>query len=572
MTIASSLSRGARPPELIAWDAPAVPSEWLVALRTALHGIEPPRPPIQRVLKINRYRTTLLVDGYGDVGPVVAKVWHDPRRAARLTRIGRHPMSREMEAARELAPSGTAGAPVCLGSGRSRSVVPVWGIVLWRYVPGHDLSEPNSPLKDPAFGVPMLADFIEALARDGWHYGDLHAGNLRWNSDEQRLYIVDLASLRRRGGWSTRVWQRHAAQALGSVAEMWPSSAQREFLTRVATAALPGRDPAGFISSVQARTHAARARRIASRVKRCLKESSDFTFDSATALWIRRNETGTVPAESIKQALALRADAARDPSRLVIKNDRKTTVVRIPATKLSPPRVVKFFRPGSLAKQFAMNIGLRIGNGRHACIGARMLEVVGVPAARAIAYAAGSHEETIVFEDLAAAGGGELDRIWSRREDDGLPPEPTDLGEASRLLDLLASTPFWHKDLKTCNWWRRANGSLGLLDTDAVWWRRGALRRRLRRVLLSLHRSAPPTLSGFRRVRFALEVTRRVLGEDALPWVRAIFREESERGLHYICDDGDRRHPGQQIPWWAPPRDAAQLVASGPSSAASPNG
>ncbi len=389
---------------------------------------------------------------------------------------------------------------------RRRRGLPREGFLVSREIPGAvDLRQllevwlPAIEKEQPGFGrevIEELAKLTARLADGGFEHRDYHRGNLLIRLDApagQRLYVLDLHRIRR-----GRVGRRAMARMLAALAG---SSLRPPLLNEYAYAFLSavlrdwqgGRAPSRE-ETMRLRDDASRKqrklwrRRMKSRTRRCLVESTMFTRERADGYVIHRRRDFPVDAALRAIDAHRSAIAGDDGAGHVFRKGRRTEVTVCPCDSVPPFDVsrpagpeevkpgevcVKAFRRDSVWGRLKDLLRPR-SRARSAWVAARGFAVRGVPAARPLALLESRSKlsgrpDYLITEALENDGDlGEL--ALSGRLPTG--KKRRALGRAiAELLDALEERGVYHPDTKPTNFLvRETDGEfkLWLVDLDRV--------------------------------------------------------------------------------------------------------
>jgi len=402
-----------------------------------------------------------------------------------------------------------AGIPTCdvlAIAVRRRRGLPREGFLVSREIPDAvDLKQllevrlPAVEKEQPGFRqevIEELAKLTACLADGGFEHRDYHRGNLLVRPDApagERLYVLDLHRIRRGQVGRRGMVRMLAALAGSSLRPPLLHEYYYAFLNAVLRNGQGGPGPSRE-ETMRLRDDASRKqrqlwrRRMGSRTRRCLVESTMFTWEKAGGFVIHRRRDFAVDAalgavEAHWSAIAGDGGAGR-----VFRKGRRTEVTVCPCEAVPPLDVsrpagpeevkpgevcVKAFRRDSVWGRLKDLLRPR-GRARSAWVAAEGFAVRGVPAARPLALLESRSKlsgrpDYLITEALANDGdlgelalGGRLPTGKRRRA----------LGRAiAELLNALEERGVYHPDTKPTNFLvRETDGEfhLRLVDLDRV--------------------------------------------------------------------------------------------------------
>jgi len=327
--------------------------------------------------------------------------------------------------------------------------------------------------------VEPLADMTARLLDAGFFHRDFHAGNILVDADDG-LHVVDLHSVRRR-----TTAPRHALAMLA----MLDNSTRAVGVTAVERAAFlrafleRWRGGPGATALTQWTTLATEARarlhrrHMASRTRRCLKRSTEFTPDRAGVLRIHRRRDFPLDAALAavrEHGLVMKAgtDAGTDSGTDAVLRDGRRTQVTLCDTDAVPTGrvcVKAYIRPTLLAQ--AKDALRWRGRARAAWIASRGCHVRGVAVARPLALLESRFgpAEYLITEAVPCAG--DLHHVALAGIPAGAPRRA--LGRAvAKLLGRLADESVRHPDTKPTNLlvqeWSGDEVRIVIVDLDRV--------------------------------------------------------------------------------------------------------
>jgi len=402
-----------------------------------------------------------------------------------------------------------AGIPTCdvlAVAVRRRWGLPREGFLVSREIPGAvDLKQllevrlPDIEKERLGFGrevIDELAKLTARLADGGFEHRDYHRGNILVRPDApagERLCVLDLHRIRRGPVGRPGMVRMLAALAGSSLRPPLPHEYSYAFLSAVLRNWQGGPAPSPkettfLLYHVRRRQRKLRRRRMKSRTRRCLVESTMFTRDRAGDFVIHRRRDFPVDAALRAIEAHRSAIAGDDGAGRVCRKGRRTEVTVCPCEAVPPLDVsrpagpeevkrgeicVKAFRRDSVWAGLKDLLRPR-GRARSAWIAAQGFAVRGVPAARPLALLESRSKLTgrpdyLITEALENDGDlGELALSGHLPTGEGRRA----LGRAiAELLNALEEKGAYHPDTKPTNFLvRETDGEfhLWLVDLDRV--------------------------------------------------------------------------------------------------------
>ena len=398
-----------------------------------------------------------------------------------------------------------------------------------------------------AFDTPeqlRAPSIIEHLARHtktfhdgGLYHRDFHAGNLLWENDS--LLLTDLHSASILGTLSLRKRLWNLTHLFHSAREAWGEKEQREFLDVYFGGEAPAlRRNTEFLQRIHRGMDRLQKRQWRSRTKRCLKNSTEFSFEKEGNLTVFR-----------------RRDFSLDELRAVVEGHRSLVREKPEGlTKHSPKVIVSLTQRGG--KKFAVKHFcypclwdrlkdlLRRSKGRKAWIGGNGLKARGISSVQPLALVETGHwlgpkESFFLMETLE--GSQELDRYVLQGFGDFRRKRIFIRAFAGWLADLYNKN-IYHKDMKTCNFLvveKQRSWDFHLLDLEDVRFGQRMTERKLFKNFFQLNTSTPRLISRTDRLRFAKECLGRIPDiKNAKRLLRQVAQGSQGRDVVYVSPHG----------------------------------
>ena len=381
-------------------------------------------------------------------------------------------MDVEWRMSRALQAAGIATCDVLAVGVRRIVGVPREGFIVVRELPGTTSLREwlAAHPEERASMIEPLADVTARLLDAGFYHCDYHAGNILVDADGG-LHVVDLHSVRRR-----RVSRRHALAMLAmldnSTRAAGVTCAERvEFLRAFLERWRSGPGVQGlaqwttWAADARARLH---RRHMASRTRRCLKRSTEFTPDRAGVLRIHRRRD--FPADAALAVVREHGEVMKAGTDDGLRDGRRTQVslCRTDAVPTGRVCVKAYIRP-TFAAQVKDVLRLR-GRARAAWIASRGCHVRGVAVARSLALLESRFGPADYLITEAVPCAGDLDAVACA----GIPPgvQRRELAQAiAQMLGSLADERVRHPDTKPTNLlvqWSGDEARMVIVDLDRV--------------------------------------------------------------------------------------------------------
>lgn len=471
------------------------------------------------VAKSNRVRTVFRVPDAD--GAVFVKRYHVAGLFEKVKYVlfSSRP-SREWRAARGLRAAGLP-VPVALFAGEKRRFgVLKDGLFALEEVPDAEDLVPYVRARLPTSRDrrPLLRDVARLVRRmhdAGYSHGDLHSGNLlvTGKREEPRVYLIDLHTVRRhRKGIGRRLRRTNVARLLHSLTTV-TTMADRLRMIRAYEGDAPVLGSERQVRAlVERRILSLERRRVRSRTRRCLMNSSVFVRERFGPFRVFRRREVSLPG--LLLAIGDHRHAMLTGSRAVLKDAARSAISRqvLPGAPGTGRVVVKETRirgPGDVVKN-----AFRQTRGRSSWVNGNGLLVRHVDAARPLALVERGRwpfirESFLFMEDLC--GLTRLDLFVLKRYagtlSDARRKEKVDLVRAfGRFLGSLHRDGIYHGDLKAVNVFvSSAEGDdprFFLVDYDRVRFLRSVARRRRVKNLAQVAASVAVLITRTDRLRF----------------------------------------------------------------------
>lgn len=404
-------------------------------------------------------------------------------------------------------------------------------------------------LKDAPSGViQRFAQTVRAIHDGGIYHLDLHAGNLLW--DGERFLLIDLHRARILKGLSQEQKLQNMAQLFHSLRSFW-GERERTFFLR----SYLGDDPIiteereKALARVSLLMDRLQKRQWASRTKRCLKESTEFTVFKVGE--IRGYHRRELSAEALESLLERHQQFVRARTRELVKDAAEVSVTLF---EDSGRRVaIKAFREPHALDRFKNRF--RMHKGFRAWVAGNGLKVRGFPCPKTLAYVEkkgclGHREAFLIME--APDRGLEMDRylcvkVFDRHERRGF------IQAFARWLSDLHLKGVYHRDMKACNLlveeeeggrWRFLPLDLEDIDLDTR-----IDEAKVFRNFLQLNTSVPGSVTWRNRLRFFRQYSRmNPVIRDRKDFLRRLDEASRRRGIVYVSPEGvvEERFPSSR--------------------------
>jgi tRNA A-37 threonylcarbamoyl transferase component Bud32 len=385
--------------------------------------------------------------------------------------------------------------------------------------------------------VRALAETVKNFHDAGLTHNDLHIGNFLWVNGA--LFLTDLhsASIHKAISLKRRLW--NITHLFHSLRSFWWEKEQRAFLEIYfgkEVGPLQKMEP--FLQHIHHGMDRLQRRQWRSRTKRCLKNSTEFSFEKEGDLTFFR-----------------RKGFLLDELKTIVEGHRSLIREKPDGlTKHSPRVIVSLTQRGDkklAVKHFCypclwdrLKDLLRRSKGRKAWIGGNGLKARGISSVLPLALVEanqwlGPKESFFLMETLE--GSQELDRYVLQGLGDFRRKRIFIRAFAGWLADLY-NKKIYHKDMKTCNFLVHETQKFWdfhLLDLEDVRFGQRVTERKLFKNFLQLNTSTPRIISRTDRLRFAKECLGRIPDiKNAKRLLRRVAQESLGRDVVYVSPHG----------------------------------
>jgi tRNA A-37 threonylcarbamoyl transferase component Bud32 len=395
--------------------------------------------------------------------------------------------------------------------------------------------------------VPLepLARTVLQIHGAGLFHRDFHAGNFLRQGET--LFLIDLhrARMMKKLSWGKRLWT--LSQLLYSLHALLDGEDREAFVGHYLEAGhynLEAREE--VLQGIAFLEGVLQQRQWKSRTKRCLRESTEFTFcrEEGDGIFRRRD----FPCEAVQAAVDRHLGIVAAKGSGLLKEDRATCVSLFnEGERLLAVKQYRSARPSDGIRTL-----LGRGKARRAWVAGNGLRPRGEAGPGLLALVERrtgltGAEGFLVME--AMEGGLELDRFLFRIAGDGARRRGLcrDLGA---WLARLHGKGLYHRDLKTCNIFVADRDDLPafrLLDLEDVRLDQVVDAKKVAVNLLQLHASTPGWLSRTDRLRFLKAyLAGSPLHFNRHKLIRWVLEKTRERGVVYVAPSGVVRERGSE--------------------------
>jgi len=417
---------------------------------------------------------------------------------------------------------------------------------------GEKLAEKKKLLND-------LAGFVRNIHEKGFFHNDLHTGNIliKFNNDyfspakDYTLYLMDLHHVKILKQLSKRKRLHNLAQLFNSLSSMLTKSDKLGFVKSYGINALDDiKNEQELTSQIESQSSRIRNVHYRSRLKRCMKESSNFSRKKINdmKMFLRKGYDTNSFLELIGKHHNALANNDKD---VILKRDFKTALTRFPFKNGEIRSVV--------VKQYKTTCGLNLiknifrnSAGRKSWIAGNGLSVYGFNSARPLALiekkVMGIVEDSyLIMED--AIHSLEMDRyILKNFHNQPLPGESkrkrTFINDFAKTIAIMHNRNVFHSDLKTCNIMVKEKDDKSFdfifLDFDKVAFNEElSIRKRIKN-LTQINLSTPGCITITDRFRFLREYLKQCnMADEKKTMLREIINISKTEKILYVSFKGD---------------------------------
>ncbi|KKM97042.1 hypothetical protein LCGC14_1172060 [marine sediment metagenome] len=403
-----------------------------------------------------------------------------------------------------------------------------------------------------------LAGFIRKIHEKGFFHKDLHAGNIliKFNNDyfspvkDYSFYLMDLHRVKILKGLSSRKRLHNLAQIFNSLSSILTKSDRLSFVKSYGINALSNiKNEQELVGQIESQSSRIRNIHYRSRLKRCMKESSNFSRTKLNDMRIffrKGYDTNSCPELIGKHHNAL----ANNDKDVILKRDSKTALTRFPFKNDGISNVV--------VKQYKTSCGLcliknifRNSAGRKAWIAGNGLSVYGFNSARPLALIEKKMlgivtDSYLIMED--ATHSLEMDRyilknFHGKSSPGELKRKRTFISDFAKTIAKMHSQNIFHSDLKTCNIMVKEEGKsfdFIFLDFDKVTFNEDINIQKRIKNLTQINLSTPGCITFTDRFRFLREYLKPCDMEDEKKDIlREIINISKTEKILYVSFKGD---------------------------------
>jgi tRNA A-37 threonylcarbamoyl transferase component Bud32 len=438
-----------------------------------------------------------------------------------------------------------------------------------------------------------LAGFIRNIHEKGFFHSDLHAGNIliKFNNDyfspvkDYSFYLMDLHRVKILKGLSSRKRLHNLAQIFNSLSSILTKSDRLSFVKSYGINALsnirnervqyqvtdhPVSPPSQggekgevtksngmlldieqlLVEKIESQSSRIRNIHYRSRLKRCMKESSNFSRTKLNDMRIffrKGYDTNSFPELIEKHHNAL----ANNDKDVILKRDSKTALTRFPFKDDVISNIV--------VKQYKTSCGLcliknifRNSAGRKAWVAGNGLSVYGFNSARPLALIEKNilgivTDSYLIMED--ATHSLEMDRyilknFHGKSSPGELERKRTFISDFAKTIAKMHSQNIFHSDLKTCNIMVKEEASKSFdfifLDFDKVTFNEDINIQKRINNLTQINLSTPGCITFTDRFRFLREYLKPCDMEDEKKDIlREIINISKTEKILYVSFKGD---------------------------------
>ena len=417
-----------------------------------------------------------------------------------------------------------------------------WGFVKESYYLSEAIGSGTSLIDDPlklgeSSSIDELAKIVRKIHDSGLFHEDLHAGNFLW--DGQSLFLTDLhrGKIIRSLSLNQRRW--NLSQLLHSLRSVWREGDREQFLKiYFESGPIDFEEKEDWVQKIDSLMERLQKRQWKSRVKRCLKESTEFSIEKEKGVrYYHRRDFSLVHLK-----------------RMVEEHLRWIEEKPSSLAKYSPEVMVSILKDGEKrisVKQFryphcwdVFKEHFRRSKGLRAWLAGNGLRARGIPSLLPLAFVERKNWLGLI-ETFLVMEAHEMSRELDRYILEGF----RDVREKRRFIKTFARwlshfhrMNLYHRDMKTCNILISENGEtwdFHLLDLEDVRLGKRVGEKDVFRNLLQLNTSIPNTISRRDRLRFFRDYTRfHPVIKNHRMFLFRLLQRSRERGVVYVSSKG----------------------------------
>jgi len=385
--------------------------------------------------------------------------------------------------------------------------------------------------------VRPLAETVKCFHDAGLTHNDLHIGNFLWVNGA--LFLTDLhsASIHKALSLKRRLW--NITHLFHSLRSFWWEKEQRAFLEIYfgkEVGPLQKMEP--FLQHIHHGMDRLQRRQWRSRTKRCLKNSTEFSFEKEGDLTFFRRKGFLL--DELKTIVEGHRSLIREKPEGLTKHSPS---IIVSVTQRGDKKLaVKHFRYPHIWDR--LKDLLRRSKGRKAWMGGNGLKARGISSVLPLALVEanpwlGPKESFFLMETWDQSQ--ELDRYILQGLGDFKRKKVFIQSFAGWLADLY-NKGIYHKDMKTCNFLVHETQNFWdfyLLDLEDVRFGQRVTERKLFKNFFQLNTSTPGIISRSDRLRFAKECLGRIPEmKNAKRLLRQVAQESLGRDVVYVSPHG----------------------------------
>jgi len=385
--------------------------------------------------------------------------------------------------------------------------------------------------------IDELAKFLRKAHDSGLFHQDLHAGNILW--DRASFFLTDLHRAKIFQSVSLNQRLLNLSQLFHSLRSGWDEEERLRFIEKYFKGdSVPFKKKEEILRKICSRMDRLQRRQWQSRIKRCMKESSEFSVRKEGKVTIYHRKDFSL--DRLRSLIEKHLTLFKEKPSLLLKQSPEVLVsmVKDGGEKIC----VKHFLLPRLTDRIRENF--RPSKGLKAWIAGNGLRARGIPSLQAMALiekrdGLGLKEEFLVME--GSEKGLEVDRYILRGFGD-LRRKRLFIKHIAQWLSHLHQKNLYHQDMKTCNILVSENGEtwdFHLLDLEDVRLDEKVDEKRLFKNLLQLNTSISKTITRTDRLRFFKEYTRIYsIVKNEKAFIDRLVEKSRERGVVYVSPEG----------------------------------